>query len=422
MTPDERSGYAATAEYLFGLRPRGTKFGVDRMRLFAAALGHPERALPWVHVAGTNGKGSVSAMLEAILRATGWRVGLYTSPHLVHVGERVQVDRQRLTTAELVDFVRELDPVADRIAAEAGADDWPSFFEYLTAMALLQFGRRRCDIGVLEVGLGGELDATNIVTPEVSVITSIGIDHSEWLGHTIPEIARAKAGIIKPGRPVVIGRLPADAEAVVRRIAVERGASVWSVRETFGEGRELWPETRLAGAYQRENAATATLAARCLGAAWKIDEAAIARGLAAVAWPGRWERVRVGERAVILDASHNPDGAAVLDENLRALVAETGRKPVVVVGVLGAERATPLLEVICRHAREVHLVVPQQPRACGFEELERLAPRDTPARLVRGTVEAIFPDGRTCAIGGAEETVVVTGSIYLLGEVLTRLA
>jgi len=412
---------AAVADYLFGLKPRGVKFGIDRMRPFAAALGHPERATPVVHVAGTNGKGSVAAMIEAILRAAGWRVGLYTSPHLVWVGERVQVDRRALGAGELAAYVKELDLVADRVAAEAGADDRPSFFEFMTAMAFLEFARARCDLAVIETGLGGEFDATNIVTPEVSVLTSIGLDHCELLGDTLEKIARTKAGIVKPGRPVVIGRMPAGAERVIREVAAAQGAHVASVREVFGEEIEGYPRTNLEGDYQRWNAATATLAVRALGVRWRITDEAIAEGLGKVGWPGRWQRVRVGGRLVVLDASHNPEGAQVLDANLARLVVEIGRAPVVIAGVLGAERAGPLVAAICRHAREIHFVVPRQPRACGFGELEALVPRGYRGRIMRATVEELFPRRDCCTAGGADDAVVVTGSIYLLGEVMALL-
>ncbi|ACB76802.1 bifunctional folylpolyglutamate synthase/dihydrofolate synthase [Opitutus terrae] len=419
--PDAAAGFEAVAEYLCGLKAGGSKLGLDRMRLLAAELGHPERALRCVHVAGTNGKGSVAAMLEAILRAAGWRVGLFTSPHLVHVGERVQVNRQPLAPAEIVGYVRELDVLADRIAAREGPGDRPSFFEYMTAMALLQFGRQRCDIAVMEVGLGGEFDATNLVDPEMTVITSIGFDHCEWLGHTLEEIARAKAGIIKPERPVVIGRVPPAAETVIRARAEEMEARVISVREVYGENLAVYPETNLAGDYQRWNAATATLAARELDSRWRISERAIAHGLWHVRWPGRWQRVLVGGRRVILDASHNAEGASVLDANLARLRAETGRAPIVVVGVLGAERAQPLMAAICRHAGEVHLVVPNQPRASSYEELAALIPAGFPGRVARTTVAEIFPGGDHCALGGPDDSIVITGSIYLLGEVLPRI-
>jgi dihydrofolate synthase/folylpolyglutamate synthase len=420
MAHGEAAGYAAVTEYLYALKARGGKFGIDRMTALAAALGHPERTVPCIHVAGTNGKGSVTAMLDAILHAAGWLTGMYTSPHLVRLGERVQVDRRPLTEAEIVEYVGELRPVAERLGA-ANPDDHPSFFEFMTAMALLQFARRRCDIAVIEVGLGGRLDATNIVVPEVSVITSIGLDHCEFLGERLEQIAAEKSGIIKPGRPVVMGRVPPEAEATIRRIAAERGSRLIAVAEHFGEELAGYPHTNLEGDYQRWNAATATLVARELGARWRIDEAAITRGLTHVDWPGRWQRVRLAGRLAILDASHNPEGAQVLASNLEHLAAETGRKPIVITGVLGAVRARPLLETIARFAAEIHFVVPQQARACGYEELEALVPAGFPGRVVRATVAGLFPGPHTCTAGGPEDVVVVTGSIYLLGEIMARI-
>ena len=415
------SDYRAVQDYLFSLKAEGVKFGIDRMRLFAAEIGHPERAVPCIHVAGTNGKGSVSAMLESILRAAGWRTGLYTSPHLVRLGERVQVNRRLLTEAEIMAYVAELRPFAEKLAARGGANDRPSFFEFMTAMAFLQFARKRCDVSVIEVGLGGRLDATNVVEPEVSVITSIGLDHCEMLGESIEQIAAEKAGIIKPGRPVVLGRLPAAAERVAREAARLLGAPVFTVAEAFGEDLARYPETNFEGDYQRWNAATAALAARQLSAAWRITDAVVARGLAQVDWPGRWQRVKIGGRLVVLDASHNPEAAAVLEANLERLKAERAVGPVVVVGVLGAARARPLLAAIGRFARELHLVVPKQGRACGYEELAALVPGDFRGRIVRATVEGLFPGPGQCTAGGPDDAVVVTGSIYLLGEVLARL-
>jgi dihydrofolate synthase / folylpolyglutamate synthase len=417
----EPADYAAVADYLFAQKAHGPRFGLDRMRLLAAELGHPERAWPCLHIAGTNGKGSVAAMLDAILHAAGWRTGLYTSPHLVHVGERVQVDRRMLTENEIVNYMAELRPIADRLA-KADPDDRPSFFEFMTAMAFLQFARKRCDVAVIEVGLGGRLDATNIVTPEVAVITSIAMDHGEILGDTLEKIATEKAGIIKPGRPIVLGLMPPNAETTIRAIAAERGARVISVRTEFGEDVANYPHTNLEGDYQRWNAATATLVARALDPRWKITDEAIARGLEHVDWPGRWQRVRIGGRLTILDASHNPEGARVLDSNLTHLIAETGRAPIVITGVLGLARARPLIETIARHAKEIHFVMPHQPRACTFEELESIVPPEFRGRLVRDNLENLFPTPDCCTAGGPEDVIVVTGSIYLLGEVMTRLA
>ena len=412
--------YASVTEYLYALKAGGVKYGIDRMRRLAAALGHPERSYPVIHVAGTNGKGSVSAMLDAILHAAGWRTGLYTSPHLVKLGERVQVDRRLLTEAEIVAYANELRPVAAQAAADA-ADEHATFFEFMTAMAFLQFQRMQADIAIVEVGLGGRLDATNVVQPEITVITSIGLDHIAELGGTVALIAREKAGIIKPGRPVVFGRLPPEAEAVVREVAAAAGAPVHSVREVFGDDLSRYPATNLDGDYQRWNAATATLVARLLPAKWKLTPETIARGLQQVNWPGRWQSTTLGGRPLILDASHNPEGAAVLERNLQQLVAMTGRPPVIIAGALGEFRARALLDVVCRFAKEVHLVTPHQARASSFEELIELVPPEKRALVHRGTLEQIFPDARTCAVGGPGDTVVVTGSIYLLGEVLERI-
>lgn len=430
--------YPAVKDYLYGLKAGGMKFGIDRMVRLTAALGHPERSYPVIHVAGTNGKGSVSAMLESILRTAGWRTGLYTSPHLVRLGERVQVDRRLLTEDEIVAYVRELRPVAERAAAFA-ADEHATFFEFMTAMAFLQFQRRRVDVAIVEVGMGGRLDATNVVQPEIAVITSIGLDHCAELGDTIEKIAREKAGIIKPGRPVVMGRLPAGAERVVREVAAAQGATLHSVREVFGEDVARYPETSLEGDCQRWNAATAALAARvfsesCGAAARRpaapatsagptvvIADESITHGLQQVDWPGRWQRLAVGDRTVILDASHNPEGACELEKNLIRLAQETGRPPLIVAGALGEFRAKALLEVVVRHAAAVHIVVPHQSRATPYDEMLALVPPDQRGLVRPGALADIFPDANTCALGRPGDTIVVTGSIYLLGEVLERL-
>lgn len=449
------SDYPAVKDYLYGLKAGGMKFGIDRMLRLTAALGHPERSYPVIHVAGTNGKGSVSAMLESVLRASGCRTGLYTSPHLVRLGERVQVNRRLLTEDEIVAYVRELRPVAERAAAFA-ADEHATFFEFMTAMALLQFQRQRVDVAIVEVGMGGRLDATNVVQPEVTIITSIGLDHCMELGDTVEKIAREKAGIIKPGRPVVIGRLPADAERVIREVAMTQGAPVHSVREVFGDDIARYPATNLEGDYQRWNAATATLAARLFGRRpaeggaliasppvrrdveaiqlerhgsapaeprddRPLNDDVIARGLLHVDWPGRWQRLTVGDRTVILDASHNPEGAQELEKNLVRLERETGRKPVIIAGALGEFRARSLLEVVVRHAATLHIVVPNQSRATPYDEMLALVPADRRGLVRPGVLAEIFPDAHTCTLGHAGDTIVITGSIYLLGEVLERL-
>ena len=412
--------YKSVTEYLYTLKAGGIKFGIDRMQRLVEALNHPDRSYPVIHIAGTNGKGSVAAMLESILRAAGHRTGLYTSPHLVKLGERVQVDRRLLTETEILSYATELQPIADRIGARS-RDEHPTFFEFMTAMAFLQFQRKQVDIAMVEVGMGGRLDATNVVEPEVAIITSIGLDHCAELGGTLEKIAREKAGIIKPARPVVVGRLPVEAEKVVREVAANQKAPVHSVREIFGENLAGYPVTNLEGDYQRWNAATAVTAAELLPDKLQPRPPDIRRGLLQVNWPGRWQRTKIGGRNLILDASHNPEGALMLEQNLQRLIAETGRKPVIITGALGEFRARALLGTVSHYAREIHLVTPHQARATPYEEMLALIPPDSRPLVHRGFVETIFPDAHHCTVGGPEDTVVVTGSIYLLGEVLERI-
>jgi dihydrofolate synthase/folylpolyglutamate synthase len=291
----------------------------------------------------------------------------------------------------------------------------------MTAMAFLQFQRKQVEAAVIEVGMGGRLDATNVVQPHVTVITSIGLDHCAELGSTHAAIAREKAGIIKPGVPVVIGLLPAEAEEVVREVAASNNAPVLSVRERFGRGGRDFPVTNLEGEYQRWNAATTEMVVGLLPGSLRPSADAIAYGLGHVNWPGRWQRTSIGGKKLILDASHNPEGASMLERNFERLVAETGRKPVVVVGALGEFRARALLAVVARYAREIYVVAPRQTRATPFEEMKALVPEEHRHLARRATVESIFPDAATCSIGGPDDTIVVTGSIYLLGEVLERI-
>ncbi|MEX2044333.1 MAG: folylpolyglutamate synthase/dihydrofolate synthase family protein [Opitutus sp.] len=417
MNPD----YAVTRDYLIGLKARGVRPGLDRIRLLAAALGHPERAIPCVHVAGTNGKGSVAAMIEAMLRAAGWRTGLYTSPHLVRLGERIQVNRRAIQPDQIASGVSELRPVAESLAGREGDEMHPSYFEFMSALAFRHFAREQCDIAIIETGMGGRLDATNIVDPELAIITSIGLDHCEFLGDTLEKIAAEKAGIIKPSRPAVIGLLPPAAEHVIRKMAIERGAPLVSVAERYGTEPSRLPPTNLAGEHQRVNAATATLAAQSLPDRWRLGPEVIASALNQIDWPGRWQRIHVGGRTLILDGAHNAGAAPALDRSLAELAASTGKPPVVVMGVLGASRAAPLLEAVCRHAREIHLVVPGQSRACSHGELETLAPPECRNCIRRSNTSALFPAPGTCTAGEAGDIVVVTGSLFLVGEVLVRL-
>jgi dihydrofolate synthase/folylpolyglutamate synthase len=413
--------YADVKAYLYSLKYHGAKYGIDRMRLLSRELGAPENRYPILHIAGTNGKGSTAAMLDAIYHEAGYRTGLFTSPHLVQLGERIQVDRRILSQEKIVQGVRELMPVAEKLA-KVDPDDAPSFFEFLTAMGLLTFAEEKVDVALVEVGLGGRLDATNVVTPELSIITSIGYDHTEILGDTLTEIATEKAGIIKPGKPVLIGCLPKEAEDTIRRIAKERGSPLYSVTAEYGCDDSNYPATNLAGHYQRRNAALATMAVEILSEKLPVPREAIRRGLSRVVWAGRWDERHLSDgKTIIFDAAHNEEAASMLEENLAELEKKLGYKPIVLCGSLGMRRASAILAAVARHAREIVLMHPAQQRALSFEELEAAMPRDFAGKTRRAKVREVIPTPGVCTVGKPGETVVATGSIYLLGELMEAL-
>ncbi|NBB78795.1 MAG: bifunctional folylpolyglutamate synthase/dihydrofolate synthase [Verrucomicrobia bacterium] len=404
--------FSETLDYLYALKNRGSKYGIDRMRLLVEALEHPERAFPVIHVAGTNGKGSICAMLEALYRDNGYKTGLFTSPHLIHLGERVQVNRQMLTNPEIADYTEQLKPVA----AELGRDDQdlhPTFFEFVTAMAFLRFANERVDIACIETGLGGRLDASNVVDPKLSIITTISLDHTEMLGDTLATIAAEKAGIIKPGKPVLMGRLPAEAEAVVRSVAAERGCRLYELAERFPDANAL-PQTNLEGDFQRWNAGLAVYATEILAERLPLESTA---ALGKVDWAGRWQRLEIDGRQLILDASHNPEGVRELAKNLDKLAAEEGRPPIIIMGTLGEDRARSLMAVVEPRAGGLYLVAPQQERATPTAFLKSCLDRDA----VETEVDAIFPEPGRCTVGKPDDTIVLTGSIYLIGEVMERI-
>lgn len=426
-----------TLEKLQALRNHGSKFGVDRMRRLAALIGNPERRVPCIHVAGTNGKGSTCAMIEAIQRAHGLTTGLYTSPHLVRLGERVQINRRILPERALLAYCDELFPLVDRLEAE-DAELRPSFFELMTAMAFLAFAREPTDVAVIETGLGGRLDATNILeTPAVTVITSIGLDHTDMLGDTPAAIAGEKAGILKPGVPLALGLVPPEAEAVIRARAAALGVEVYAVSERFrfsvpgsrenaGAALPEAPATNLTGDHQRANAALALLACELAARAGRLPfhEATARRALTHVDWAGRWQRFELPEgRTLIVDVAHNEEGARALDNNLARLAPPPGTarpRLHLVVGVLGLDRARPLLAVAARHADTLTLVRPDNERACSLEELAGCVPPDFRGTVATGTLAALFPAKGVCTLGAPDETVVVTGSVYLAGELFAR--
>jgi dihydrofolate synthase/folylpolyglutamate synthase len=399
----------ATLRWLTGLRNLGSRLGTERMAVLAERLAHPERAAPCIHVAGTNGKGSTCAMIEAIQRAHGRRTGLYTSPHLVSIGERIQVDRRPLPDERVVALAEVLRPHHAAIAA-ATPDLAPTFFELITAAAWIEFALRRVDVAILETGLGGRLDATNICQPEVCVITSIGLDHQEYLGPTVAHIAAEKAGILKPGVPAVVGLVPPAAEAVIAARAREVGAPLHWLKDYFPDGL---PETNLVGAHQRANAGLALLACE-LAEGLPVDEATARAALRRVDWAGRWQRLALADgRALVVDGSHNEEGVRAIVPLLAAC-----RAPTVVLGALGAERARPLLAAVAPLAARLHLVAPDNERACRPAELAALLPPADQAKASVATVAELFPSPGVCRALG--DPIVVLGSLYLVGEVLAR--
>ncbi len=406
----------AVLDDLYALRNRGSKLGLDRMRALAAALGNPHLQYPILHVAGTNGKGSTCAILRSALAASGYRVGLFTSPHLVHLGERIEISGSPLGDHALLDAFQMVRRAAESIAPFA-TDDHPTFFEYITAMGLLTFARRGVEVAVLETGLGGRLDATNIVTPVATAITSIGLDHTEILGDTFEAIATEKAGIVKTGIPLTIGRLPPPAESTIRTIAASRQAPVISVEDYFGSDESLYPFTNLPGRVQRRNAATAFLVLHAVRPILPCPPAAIERGFRSVHWPARWQEVDSPIGPVILDATHNPEGCAALAENLRDLANRVGQAVPCAIGSLGLDRARSLIETVLPFASELILLAPDQPKAVPTATLRSLIPGNFPRKVTESTVADFARDHRS----DPARPTVVTGSIYLIGEILASL-
>src|SRR5687768_12904940 len=302
-------------ERLFALERFGIKLGLDNIRAILAALGHPERAWPSIHIGGTNGKGSVAAMVERGLRASSLRTGRYTSQHLDRIEERVAINGTPIDRSTFEEVTADVLTVVDN----QGLAAMPTFFEVSTAVAFEIFRRERVQAAVVEVGLGGRFDATNVLMPKITAITSIALDHERHLGHTLSEIAFEKAGIAKPGVPLVIGRLPTEAAARVARVAAEVGAPIVDAHATTG-GRRYPPLTlALPGRHQLENAAVAVaILERWSVLMSEVSTEAIVTGLTECEWPARLEWLRMprgGE--VLIDAAHNPAGAAALASYLQ---------------------------------------------------------------------------------------------------------
>ncbi len=401
------TSFAKACEYLYALRNQGSKYGLERMQALVGALDNPHSRYPVIHVAGTNGKGSVCAMLEALYRESGFKSGLFTSPHLVHLGERIQVNRQALQESAITNYTNRMRPLC------AGSNLPPTFFEYMAAMAFLHFAESEVDLAFIETGLGGRLDATNIVDPELSIITSISLDHCDLLGDNLAAIAREKGGIIKPGKPVLLGRLPPEAETELRLIATERNSPLHSIRDRFPDAASL-PATNLEGQFQRWNAALAIHATEILQVRFPIH---LGNALQNIDWPGRWQRIQLADGELILDATHNSEGATALAQNLSTLKTP----PVIIAGTLGEDRGRSLIQTIAPYARELILVEPDQDRATPAANLRKFLPSDFQNPVREDSVASLFPSPQTCTAGQSGDIILVTGSIYLIGEVLAQI-
>jgi dihydrofolate synthase/folylpolyglutamate synthase len=414
--------------YLRDLQTFGIKLGLETMRTVLATFGDPHRAAPCVHVAGTNGKGSVCAMLAEILAGRGLKVGLYTSPHLVRVEERIRVGGRMISGRDFCRLAGTVKRRIDRLLADGALEAPPTFFEVLTLIAFLAFREAEVDIAVIETGMGGRFDATNVVTPLVSVITSVSRDHQEHLGRTLAAIAFEKAGIIKPGVPVVCGAESATAARVIRAQAAKLGAPVI---EAFGRGRRLLPVTagsrtafryeaggrvlRLApgllGAHQVRNAAVAASAALALDRTWRpVPASAISRGIARARWEGRLEPV--GRRPlVLLDGAHNEAGAAAL----RAYLDGLRPRPLALVFTMMKDKAIGRVAGILFPAAD-KVVVTTIPFARDASPGDIL--RRTRAFREKIVVEPSLRKAiaRARAEAGPRGAVVITGSLFLVGE------
>ncbi len=419
--------------YLFALEQFGIKFGLENIRSIVAALDHPERAFRSVHIAGTNGKGSVTAMVDSALRAAGHRTARFTSPHLVDLAERFVIAGRPVDHASLRDAVEDVRAVVARLCADGTLLAQPTFFEVTTAVAFELFRRAAVEIAVCEVGLGGRLDATNVLEPVATAITSIAFDHQQYLGHTLQEIAGEKAGIIKPRIPVVVGPMDREALAEIDRVAAGRharivhgydGTQVVLLDTVMNRFRLRTPvrdygevTVGLAGGHQIHNAVVAVRLLETLqeqGVA--MPAAAIIEGLARVSWPARLDLRRLPDgREILLDAAHNPDGAKALAAFLRAT---TWERPPVVFAAMRDKDISGMLAALAPVAGTFVFTRADNTRSADPSELAAYARRFAPA--LRWSIEPRAADALAAA-WQLSPRIVAAGSIFLLGEVLKEL-
>lgn len=410
--------YPESVDFLYALgnEIKTVKFGLEAITAVIDELGHPEQRFPVVHVAGTNGKGSTCAMIEAALRKAGYRTGLYTSPHLIEPTERIRISGVPVTRDTFVDAFNRVHAVNQRLLEQGVLEHHTTYFETVTAMGFLAMAEAAVDIGVVEVGLGGRLDATNVVNPELCVITPVDFDHEQYLGSSLDLIAREKAGILKPGVPVVLSAQKSEAHQVLLRRAQELDNEVLEASElpvtdlhadAYGSDIEISGLTwrcPLAGIHQIANAMTAITALRKLG---------VEPDISAAVWPGRLQRIGTAPE-ILLDGAHNPAGARSLAEHLRAFYSS--RRVRLVYGAMRDKSVEEIIDVLFPLADEVIVTAPSSPRAVRPEVLLNMTEHPN-ARVIRSVSDAL-QEARWSA---KEDVVVITGSLYLIGEVLALL-
>jgi dihydrofolate synthase/folylpolyglutamate synthase len=423
MTPSE------CRDYLDHLQHFGIKLGLENITALCLALGNPQNSFLSVHVAGTNGKGSVAAMLAEVLRAHGLKTGLYTSPHLARIEERIRVDGRTIPARRFRERLTALKAVIDRAMAEGKLVYHPTYFEVVTALAFVEFAESQVDVAVLEVGLGGRFDATNVVRPLVSVITTIAKDHEKHLGATLRRIAFEKAGIIKPGVPVVCEVKGGAALREIRRAARERHAPM---TEVFGPGRALEAKrTRdgfrfvyegesgrytftpgLAGRHQGANAATAVATSEVLSRVWRpFDKAKVLKAVRGTCWEGRLEAVRT-RPLVLLDGAHNPEGAEALAAHVRDVIH---RRVVLVFAAMQDKDLRAMTRILFPIASKVVLTRVPYKRSAEPEALLAAAPPfKGPIFLEPETRRAVE---LALSLSGRRTPVIIAGSLFLIGEI-----
>jgi dihydrofolate synthase/folylpolyglutamate synthase len=401
--------YAEAIQFLYGLHMFGANFGLERVQKLAVLASNPQEKLRFIHVAGTNGKGSTCAMLESIYRAAELRVGLFTSPHLVSFRERIQINRQLISENEVVRLVMEIQPLLKQFPA----DNHPTFFEAVTIMALKFFAEQKCDLVIWETGLGGRLDATNIVAPLVSVITNIAFDHMQWLGDTLGKIAAEKAGIIKGGVPVVTTETNPEPLAVIEKVAWEKNAPLARIQNSEFRIQNL--KLSLFGDHQKTNATLALAVVEVLQKQIPVSKIQIGKGLQNVDWPGRLQLTQRGRQKILLDGAHNLAGA----ETLRAVLEKdfAGVRPTFIFGALVDKKWLDICRLLAPLASKVFTVAVASERAATARELAESFQSANPALQV----EAMENLAAALAVAKEEPFVVVTGSLYLVGEALELL-